>query len=89
MAISSSSEVIREMIKVLQQAINEINASQENLKTTANSVTNWNDAQGQQYRMLMQKIAQLTDYPKTTLNEAIPKLTSLMQALETYEKIKF
>lgn len=89
MAISSSSETIRDMKATLQKTVKEIQGIQTNVKGAMRSSANWNDAQGQQYQVLMKQIAQLTDSPTNTLNAAIPKLEKLAQSLDAYGKVKF
>lgn len=89
MAISSSSETIRDMKATLQKTVREIQVIQTNVKGAMRSSANWNDAQGQQYQALMRQIAQLTDSPTSTLNAAIPKLEKLAQSLDAYGKVKF
>ena len=89
MAIKASTKVISDMKMTAQAAIKDINAVQNELINTVNSVSGWNDEQGQQYRQLMRKIAQLTNTPKQTLSNAIPKLDHLIQMVEAYSKVKF
>lgn len=89
MAIKASTKAISDMKMTAQAAIKDINAVQNELINTVNSVSGWNDEQGQQYRQLMRKIAQLTNTPKQTLSNAIPKLDHLIQMVEAYSKVKF
>lgn len=89
MAIKASTKAISDMKETAQAAIRDINAVQGELKNTANLVSGWNDNQGQQYRDLMRKIAQLTNTPKQALSNAIPKLDHLIQMLEAYSKVRF
>lgn len=89
MAIKASTKAISDMKMTAQAAIKDINAVQNELINTVNSVSGWDDEQGQQYRQLMRKIAQLTNTPKQTLSNAIPKLDHLIQMLEAYNKVKF
>lgn len=89
MAIKASTKAISDMKMTAQAAIKDINAVQNELVNTVNSVSGWNDEQGKQYRQLMRKIAQLTNTPKQTLSNAIPKLDHLIQMVEAYSKVKF
>lgn len=89
MWINSSSETVSEMRDTLQKTVKGIGGIQDNLRNTMTSVSGWNDAQGAQYRDLMRRIAKLTDSPRSTLVEAVPKLDRMIQALQAYENIKF
>lgn len=89
MQISSSSKTVSDMKVMLQKVTRDISVIQENLRSTMNSASEWNDSQGMQYRDLMRHIAVLTESPKETLVNAIPKLDRMMQALQAYEKIRF
>lgn len=73
----------------LQKVTREMDGIQDTLKNTMAAVSGWNDQQGMQYKDLMRQVAKLTESPKGTLLEAIPKLDRMMQALQAYEKIKF
>ena len=50
---------------------------------------NWNDAQADSYKEIMQDIEMLFDSPIDTLESAIPKLEELAQALDDYLSIRF
>lgn len=89
MAISTSSKTVSDMKDTLQKTVKEINMVQDGLRSTMQSASGWSDAQGQEYRQLMRKIANLTETPKRTLMGAVPKLERMIQALEAYERIKF
>ena len=89
MAIQSSPETVREMKKNLQDTVKLIQQTQEAVRGALQSGANWNDAQGQQYRALMRQLAQLTQAPMDTLNNANPKLERLAQSLDQYNKVKF
>jgi hypothetical protein len=53
------------------------------------SSAEWNDAQGEQYRGLMRRVARLIESPIDTLQGAQPKLEKLAQSLEAYGSVKF
>lgn len=89
MAISSSSEIIREMKSTLQNTVKEIQNTQTNVKNAMRLSVNWNDEQGRQYQELMKRIAQLTVSPAETLVNAIPKLDQLARTLDAYGKVRF
>lgn len=89
MAISSSSDTIRDMRSDLQKTMRGIQQTNANIKGAIRATSGWNDAQGQQYRQLMQRVARLTESPANTLNSALPKLDRLAQSLDAYGKIRF
>lgn len=89
MAISASTKTVQDMKVTLQQTIKEINLVQDDLRSTMQSAKGWTDAQGQEYRELMKKVANLTEEPKLTLIGAVPKMERMIQALQDYEKIRF
>ena len=87
--VQSSPEVVRQMKGDLAKTAKNIEDIRQTIGTSARTAASWNDAQGEQYRSLMQKIAKLTTSPVDTLNQAMPKLEKLAQALEQYNKVKF
>lgn len=89
MAISTSTKTVEDMKVTLQSTVREINAIQAELRSTMQAVDNWKDVQGQEYRQLMKKVANLTEAPKQTLIGAVPKLDRMIQALKEYERIRF
>ena len=89
MAINASSEIIRQMKMTLQRTTKEIERIQVNVRGSMKSSQNWNDAQGEQYRQVMQRIARLTESPSGTLRTAVPKLEKLAQILDAYGKVRF
>lgn len=89
MAINASAEAIRHMKMTLQKTITEIERIQTNVRGSMKSSENWNDAQGEQYRQMMQQIARLTESPSKTLRTAVPKLEKLAQILDAYGKVRF
>lgn len=89
MAISASAKTVQDMKVTLQRTIKEINEVQDGLRGTVQSANSWTDAQGQEYRELMKKIVKLTETPKRTLIESVPKLERMTQALQEYEKVRF
>lgn len=89
MAISTSRKTVEDMQSTLQSTIKEITYVQDGLRSVMQSVNGWTDAQGQQYRDLMKKVARLTETPKRTLIGAVPKMERMIQALQDYEKVRF
>ena len=89
MAINASSEIIRDMKKTLQLTVAEIQRMQENLNGAMRVTAGWNDRQGEEYHILMKRIAQLTNSPKETLENEIPKLEKLGQILDKYNSVRF
>lgn len=89
MAVQASAQVVREMKGTIQKSVKEIQVIQQGIAGAVKTTANWNDAQGQQYRALMQKIAKLTQAPMTTLNGSVNKLEKLAVSLDNYNKVKF
>ena len=89
MAIDASSEKIRDMKGTLQITVSEIENIQSNLIRVIGATAEWDDEQGNEYHRLMEKIAQLTNEPKETLEQEIPKLERLGQILDQYNQIHF
>ena len=89
MGVKSSPEVVRDMKKTLQTTVKSIQGIQQNLHGAMRASSNWDDAQGAQYRALMKQIAQLTQSPMATLNSSVPKLEKLAVALDRYKNVKF
>jgi len=87
--VQSSPEVVRQMKGDLAKTVKNIEDIRQTIGASARTAASWNDAQGEQYRSLMQKIARLTTSPVDTLNQAMPKLEKLAQALDQYNKVKF
>jgi len=85
--VRASSETIRQMKSGLNATISEIRGASAKIRAVGSG--EWNDAQGEQFRALMQKIAQLVESPIETLQAAQPKLEKLAQSLEAYGKVKF
>ena len=89
MAVKASSEVIRGMKQDLVKTVRELEQLSSGIQTVLNRSPQWDDEQSQQFRMVMQRIAQLTAEPTQTLNAALPKLERLACALDEYGKIRF
>lgn len=89
MAVQASAQVVREMKGTIQKSMKEIQGIQQNIGGAVKATANWNDAQGEQYRALMQKIAKLTQTPVSTLNSSAKKLEKLAVSLDNYSKVKF
>ena len=86
MAINASAEAIRQMKMTLQKTIKEIERIQANVRGSMKSSENWNDAQGEQYRHLMQQILQvhIRNCVRAVLQSdtANPKLKEALKLLE-------
>ena len=85
--VNASAEVIREFKGELEGTISEIRGAAAKIRAVGTE--GWNDANGQAFRELMQKIAQLIESPIATLQAEKPKLEKLAQVLDAYTKIKF
>lgn len=88
--VQSSPEVVRQMkadMNKTEKELNKLNGMVRQVKTRTSA--DWNDAQGEQFRSLMQKVERLIATPEATLKQAQPKLEKLAQSLDAYGKIKF
>ena len=83
--VKASAEAIRQVKAGLNATVNEIRTAAAKVR----AVSGWNDAQGQQFQALMQRIAQLVESPINTLQAAQPKLDKLAQSLDQYNRVKF
>ncbi|MDO4343803.1 MAG: hypothetical protein Q4C50_03265 [Eubacteriales bacterium] len=89
MAVKASPEVIREMKKDIQDTSRELERISSGISRVLDASPEWNDAQSEQFRALMKKIAGLTAEPIGTLQASIPKMEKLAQALDEYSRVKF
>lgn len=89
MAISSSSEIIRDMENTLKITCRDIEKTQQAIKHAAQATENWNDAKGEQYRKLLKRIAIATVSPMEVLNISSQKLERLAVALDAYNNVRF
>ncbi len=89
MAVKASAEAIREMKRNISNTIRDVQRISGGIRSGVNATANWDDAQGQQFKALMQQIASLTESPVEALNAALPKLEKLAQSLDEYTRIKF
>ena len=87
--VNSSAEVIRQMKSDMNKTISELDMIVEKLRNIHGASSGWNDAQGEQFRGLMHKIAQCVNHPKHSLESALPKLEKLAQSLDQYGGIRF
>jgi len=71
----------------LNQTANTLDDAAGRLNTVAAMA--WDDAQGEQFRSLVQKIAQQIKRPVEPLRTAQPKLEKLASAIDYYSRIKF
>ena len=87
--VHSSSEVIRQMKANLNTTSRELRDAANRINSALHSSGEWNDAQGDQYRELMRRIARLIESPIDTLQAAQPKLEKLAQSLDDYSRTRF
>jgi len=88
-SVKASPEVVRQMKSDLNKTARELNQAGAKVKAALQSSSDWNDAQGEKYRQLMQRIGRLIVSPIGTLDAAQPKLEKLAQSLDEYNRIKF
>jgi len=87
--VQSSPEVVREIKAHINGTTKELSNAVAKINTALRSSSEWNDAQGEQYRELMRKIARLIQPPIDALQSAQPKLEKLALSLDSYNKVKF
>ena len=87
--VQSSPEVIRQIKSDLNGTTKELRDATNRISSALHSSNEWNDAQGNQYRDLMRRIARLIESPIDTLQAVQPKLEKLAQSLDAYGSIKF
>lgn len=89
MAVKASPETIREMKRQIANTVRDIERISSGIKAAMSTTASWDDAKAQEFHSLMQRIAQLTAAPVSTLNAAQPKLEKLAQSLDQYNRVKF
>ena len=87
--VQSSPEVVRQIKSDLNRTSKELRDAANKINSALHSSSEWNDAQGEQYRELMRRIARLIESPIDTLQGAQPKLEKLAQSLDSYGRVKF
>lgn len=87
--IQSSPEVVRQIKADLNGTTRELRDAANRINSALHSSGEWNDAQGNEYRELMRRIARLIESPIDTLQAAQPKLEKLAQSLDAYGSVKF
>lgn len=86
--IKASSEVVRQLAKDLRTTISNLQNISSQVKSAGN-VGDWNDSQGEQFKSVVNKIANLTKSPIQTLETAIPRLNKIAETLDKYSSVKF
>lgn len=89
MAVKASPEIIREMKKDISKTVRDLECISNGIKGVLKASPGWDDAQSEQFMLLMRQIAQLTSEPIETLNTALPKLERLAEALDEYGRVRF
>ncbi|MBQ6980326.1 MAG: hypothetical protein IJQ07_06745 [Clostridia bacterium] len=86
--IKASSEVVRQLASDLKATINNLRDISSQVKSAGN-VGDWNDAQGVQFKEVVNRISTLTQSPIQTLEAAIPRLNKIAETLDRYSSVKF
>ena len=89
MAICTSTQAINEIRTTMCDAVRNIEAVQSELTNMMSVVSDWNDSQGEQFRMLMRSVARCTEEPKNALKDTLPRLERMAEAIERYNKVRF
>jgi len=88
--VQSSPEVVRQMKADINKTAKELNMLSGRLRAVRdNTRGDWNDAQGEQFRELINRIGRLMLAPEETLKSVQPKLEKLAQSLDSYGRVKF
>ena len=87
--VQSSPEVVRQIKADLNKTSKELRDAANRINSALHSSSEWNDAQGEQYRELMRRIARLIESPIDSLQAAQPKLEKLAQSLDSYNSVRF
>ena len=87
--ISANAETIREMKGQLNKTVNDLKNIGQRVLNARSLSDEWNDAKGEQFRALMQRIGRLIEQPIGPLQAAQPKLEKLAQLLDEYNRVKF
>jgi uncharacterized protein YukE len=85
--VKASSEAVRQVKSGINATVSELRGAAAKVRAVGSG--GWNDAQGQQFHALMQKIAKLVESPIETLQASQPKLEKLAQSLDAYGSVKF
>jgi len=87
--VHSSPEVVRQIKSDLNRTVKELQGAGAKIRAAIQNSSEWNDAQGDQYRDLMRRIGRLIESPVEPLNAAQPKLEKLAQSLDAYGSVRF
>ena len=85
--VNANAETIRNVKSALKGTVSELRGASAKVRAVGSE--GWDDARGQEFRSLMQKIAQLVEKPIDTLQAAQPKLEKLAQSLDSYNSVRF
>jgi len=86
--IKASPEAVRQLASDLRTTISNLNNIANQVRSSG-AVDGWDDAQGAQFKSVVNRVASLTQSPINTLEAAIPRLNKIAEALERYNNVKF
>lgn len=89
MAIQASTQDIQNMKRILASTAKDIVGIQKSISECKKKCANWNDAQGQKFREIMENISNSVTQPVQSLNDTARSLSELEKALDNYNKVKF
>jgi len=85
--VKADPEAVRQVKSGLNGTISELRGAAAKIRAIGSD--GWNDAHGENFRQLMQKIARLVESPIGTLQAVQPKLEKLAQTLDSYNNVRF
>ena len=86
--IKASPEAVRQLASDLKTTIANLQSISAQVRSAGN-VSGWSDAQGEQFKSVINRISGLTQAPISTLESAIPRLYKIADALEKYNSVHF
>ena len=86
--VKVSPETVRQLASDLRTTINNLQNISQQVRSAGN-VSGWDDAQGQQFKGVVNRISTLTQSPIDTLEKAIPRLNKIAETLDKYNSVKF
>lgn len=89
MAVKASSDAILNMANDIKKTVDEIVQIRHEIESARSKMSGWNDAKAAEFDSVMKRVAKLSEQPVDTLQQAIPKLKRLAQAVDQYNGVKF
>ncbi len=84
MAVNANAETIRQMASDIKNTISDIQTISNGIRSAVGSLGDWDDDRAAEFTGVMLEIANLTSEPIQDLEDAIPRLNRMAQALDEY-----